>query len=53
MTDEDLALLETRIIGAIRFISKRRWFSRVWIIEEITLSKGVRVLCGGSVLSWE
>jgi hypothetical protein len=34
-----------------RFLS-RRWFSRVWILQEVILAKAAQLLCGEFVLRW-
>lgn len=53
MAKDDATAMEVRVVGAMRFMSRRRWFSRAWIVQEVALSRSVRVLCGYSVLSWE
>jgi hypothetical protein len=51
--NKDLLDLQPKILRAKRFLAVRRWFSRAWIIQEVALSKAVRVLCGRSEISWE
>ncbi|KAH8777622.1 heterokaryon incompatibility protein-domain-containing protein [Diaporthe sp. PMI_573] len=31
----------------------RRWFERLWIIQEVALSKDLWVVCGNSAIKWE
>jgi len=31
---------------------KRRWFSRVWIIQEVALARSIKVWCGSLELHW-
>lgn len=38
---------------ALRELIKRPWFTRVWIIQELTLASQVEVHCGPSVFMWE
>jgi hypothetical protein len=51
--NKDLVVLLPKVLGAMRFLAVRRWFSRAWIIQEVALSNAVRVLCGRSEISWE
>jgi len=55
---EELSAKEQRYLqqDLIRFLrlfcSRRRWFSRVWIVQELMLAKDVLVLCGAHQISW-
>lgn len=31
----------------------RRWWSRVWVIQEVAVSKSVELYCGPSTITWE
>jgi hypothetical protein len=35
------------------FCRRRRWFSRMWVVQEVTLARRIIVRCGESSLSWE
>jgi hypothetical protein len=35
------------------FCRRRRWFSRIWIVQEVVLAKHVRVMCGRETCAWE
>ncbi|RDW71675.1 hypothetical protein BP5796_07709 [Coleophoma crateriformis] len=39
--------------GYAQFYNRRRWFHRVWVIQEVGLSPLVMVLCGETKLDWE
>jgi hypothetical protein len=51
--NKDVAVLQPKVLGAMRFLAVRRWFSRAWIVQEVALSRAVRVICGRSEISWE
>ncbi|KAK3370997.1 heterokaryon incompatibility protein-domain-containing protein [Lasiosphaeria ovina] len=38
---------------AVRSLFTRRYFSRVWILQEVALARSGVVLCGSSDVSWE
>ena len=38
---------------AIRAILQHNYWSRAWIIQEITLARAIQIHCGTSVLSWD
>jgi hypothetical protein len=44
MAKDDTTEMVAKVVGAMRFISRRRWFSRAWIVREVTLSESIRVL---------
>jgi hypothetical protein len=33
-----------------RFIQRRRWFNRAWVLQELCLAQRIKMLCGSSVL---
>lgn len=39
--------------GYARFYDQRRWFSRAWVLQELTLARHVVVLAGKSRLEWD
>ncbi|ORY13402.1 heterokaryon incompatibility protein-domain-containing protein [Clohesyomyces aquaticus] len=39
--------------GALGNLLSRPWFQRVWVIQEVALSRDVHVLCGDQGLRWE
>lgn len=41
-----------REIDAIQAVLMRPWWTRVWIIQEITLARELVVLCGDESISW-
>jgi hypothetical protein len=36
-----------------RFCRRRRWFSRAWVVQEVTLARQVVVLCGEREVEWD
>lgn len=38
--------------STVRKFLSRRWFSRVWILQEVILAKAAHLLCGDFVLPW-
>ncbi|KAM5357150.1 hypothetical protein ACJZ2D_016563 [Fusarium nematophilum] len=36
-----------------RFYCRRRWFSRIWIMQECTCAREITVLCGSTELLWD
>lgn len=40
-------------IEVIRRFCSRRWFSRVWVIQEVAMARSALVLLGDKVLSWD
>lgn len=38
--------------STLKTFLSRRWFSRVWILQEVILAKAAHLLCGGFVLRW-
>ncbi|KAK3631030.1 hypothetical protein LTR56_015969 [Elasticomyces elasticus] len=32
---------------------RRRWFSRIWVVQEVVLAKEIILICGDSHTSWE
>ncbi|CAG8948784.1 hypothetical protein HYFRA_00001906 [Hymenoscyphus fraxineus] len=39
--------------GYAKFYDERRWFSRAWVLQELTLAQKVVVLAGKSRLDWD
>jgi hypothetical protein len=39
--------------GYAKFYDERRWFSRAWVLQELTLARNVVVLAGNSKLDWD
>ena len=39
--------------GGLIMFFRRPWFTRVWIIQEVALSRNCVVLCGNHILPWE
>ncbi|KAK4446497.1 heterokaryon incompatibility protein-domain-containing protein [Podospora aff. communis PSN243] len=37
----------------LRFFFSRPWFSRIWVIQELAVSRSVKLLLGSHELSWE
>ncbi|OIW23037.1 hypothetical protein CONLIGDRAFT_146567 [Coniochaeta ligniaria NRRL 30616] len=37
----------------LSFCRRRRWFSRAWIVQEVTLARHVIVLCGPKDIEWD
>ena len=37
----------------VRFYEKRRWFSRVWVAQEVALPRKVQILCGHQSFQWD
>lgn len=40
-------------LSAIFSLFDRAWFRRVWVIQEVALSRTAVLLCGGHVLDWD
>ena len=38
---------------ALASLIRRRWFYRVWVIQEVVMASAVRVMLGTSSLDWE
>ena len=38
---------------ALSSLLRKRWFSRVWIVQEITLARKATLVCGSLTLTWE
>ncbi|KAK3658144.1 Ubiquitin-like protein [Elasticomyces elasticus] len=32
---------------------RRRWFRRIWVVQEVVLAKEIRLICGDNHTSWE
>jgi hypothetical protein len=41
------------LVGALHELFARRWFTRVWVIQEVAAAKEAIVLCGSHQLPWE
>jgi len=39
--------------GLARFMRRRRYFTRGWIVQEVMLSRDIALLCGSRQLPWE
>ncbi|MCJ1456892.1 hypothetical protein MMC28_007258 [Mycoblastus sanguinarius] len=37
----------------LKVFFRRRWFQRLWVVQEITLAKDVFFMCGAQTLPWE
>lgn len=33
-------------------LSRRRYWTRIWIVQEITVGRGIELLCGGEIVPW-
>jgi hypothetical protein len=40
-------------VSYYRFFRTRRWFSRVWIIQEVVLARKVIIVCHNDMIEWE
>ncbi|KAI0125394.1 heterokaryon incompatibility protein-domain-containing protein [Xylariales sp. AK1849] len=45
--------LRRQELVALRRILERPWWSRLWVIQELCVARGVIVLCGHSQTSWD
>ncbi|KAK3674891.1 hypothetical protein LTR78_005235 [Recurvomyces mirabilis] len=43
---------EDRIINAAENVCARSYFRRLWIVQEILLSKEIKLYCGDDILAW-
>ncbi|KAE9363189.1 hypothetical protein N431DRAFT_564779 [Stipitochalara longipes BDJ] len=41
------------LFHALDSLLLRPWFSRLWILQELTVSRKVSILCGSSLLPWD
>lgn len=41
------------VCGLLEIFSKRKWWTRMWTLQEILLAEEVTVLCGSSEVKWE
>lgn len=48
-----LPKLSNSVWGFLKPFFGRRWFQRVWIIQEMVLARNIEVLCGPIIISWE
>lgn len=39
--------------GEVWALLSRRWFARVWVLQEVHLAKSVTVICGEKEVSWD
>lgn len=39
--------------SAVRSLFDRRWFSRLWVIQEVARSRSALVICGSVAVSWD
>ncbi|KAK0701314.1 heterokaryon incompatibility protein-domain-containing protein, partial [Lasiosphaeris hirsuta] len=39
--------------GSVALLPQREWWTRIWIIQELCLSKEAIVVCGNSLVPWE
>lgn len=37
----------------VSFYEKRRWFSRVWVAQEVALPRETIILCGHEIIQWD
>ncbi|KAH8889207.1 HET-domain-containing protein [Thozetella sp. PMI_491] len=42
-----------RIVEGLRCVSKRTYWSRIWIVQEITLARDLSVFCGEEAIPWQ
>ena len=40
-------------LDALAALYRRRWFERLWVIQEAVLATNLSVACGGETLSWQ
>ncbi|CAI4212081.1 unnamed protein product [Parascedosporium putredinis] len=38
---------------ALSQILNRNWFHRTWVVQEAAVARKLKILCGGSVMTWE
>ncbi|OCK86316.1 HET-domain-containing protein, partial [Lepidopterella palustris CBS 459.81] len=38
---------------ALSTLLQRPWFYRAWIVQEVSVSRHIQILCGTSIISWE
>ena len=48
LRDHDFA----KVTQALRRVMQRKWWSRLWVIQEIALSKLALIKCGSASISW-
>lgn len=46
-------LMENSRWKAVLKLGDRPWWSRIWVIQEVSVAKDVIMLCGGKSLSWD
>ena len=49
----DIPRKEHRDWAAIGTLISRRWFSRVWIVQEVVLASRLVIRCGDSTIAWD
>lgn len=42
----DVVLLRDHLIAYLTFLASRRWFTRAWVVQEVTLASRAIMLCG-------
>lgn len=54
LTDEDMTRIWWKSAGSgIRRMCERGYWSRLWILQELTLARSITVLCGSVQVSWQ
>jgi len=44
--------MDSGIIAAMRHLIRQKYWSRVWIIQEVTTARKVKIMCGTVLLDW-
>lgn len=42
-----------RFIPIAKSILSRRWFKRLWILQEVALARAANIMCGDKIISWQ
>ena len=40
-------------LEAMSQLFRRRWFQRLWVVQEVVMAKTCLILCGGMILPWD
>lgn len=40
------------MVGLIDIFAKRKWWTRMWMVQEISLARVAKILCGSSEVDW-
>ncbi|OCK75076.1 hypothetical protein K432DRAFT_429647 [Lepidopterella palustris CBS 459.81] len=49
----NLPAVDDSVWTAISKLVSRKWFSRIWIVQEVVLASDLKVVCGGLTISWD